>query len=37
MRGGSVSNGTLAALHDAGLNASFIEGGIEAWRKTRQG
>ena len=37
MRGGSVSKGTLAALHDAGLNASFIEGGIEAWRKTRQG
>lgn len=37
MRGGSVSKGTLAALHDAGLKASFIEGGIEAWKKEQQG
>ncbi len=36
MRGGSVSKSTLASLRDAGLDASFIEGGIEAWRKERQ-
>lgn len=36
MRGGSVSRGTLAALRDAGVDASFIEGGIEAWKKERQ-
>lgn len=35
MRGGSVSKNTLAALRNAGLRASFIEGGIEAWKKER--
>jgi len=32
VRGGSVSNGVVDALHAEGLNACFIEGGIEAWK-----
>jgi len=32
VRGGSVSNGVVDALHAAGLNACFIEGGIEGWK-----
>jgi rhodanese-related sulfurtransferase len=32
VRGGSVSNGVVDALHAQGLNACFIEGGIEGWK-----
>lgn len=32
VRGGSVSNSVVDALHAEGLNASFIEGGIEGWK-----
>jgi rhodanese-related sulfurtransferase len=32
VRGGSVSNGVVDALHVDGLNACFIEGGIEGWK-----
>ena len=32
VRGGSVSNGVVDALHAEGLNACFIEGGIEGWK-----
>lgn len=32
VRGGSVSNGVVDALHADGLNACFIEGGIEGWK-----
>ncbi len=32
VRGGSVSNGVVDALHAEGLNACFIEGGIEDWK-----
>jgi rhodanese-related sulfurtransferase len=31
-RGGSVSNGVVDKLHAEGLNACFIEGGIEGWK-----
>jgi rhodanese-related sulfurtransferase len=31
-RGGSVSNSVVDALHAEGLNACFIEGGIEGWK-----
>lgn len=31
VRGGSVSNGVVDALQAQGLNACFIEGGIEGW------
>lgn len=31
-RGGSVSNGVVDTLHAEGLNACFIEGGIEGWK-----
>ena len=36
-RGGSVSKSTLATLRESNHDAVFIEGGIEAWKKTRQG
>lgn len=32
VRGGSVSNGVVDALRAEGLNACFIEGGIEGWK-----
>jgi rhodanese-related sulfurtransferase len=32
VRGGSVSNGVVDTLHAAGLDACFIEGGIEGWK-----
>lgn len=32
VRGGSVSNGVVDALQARGLNARFIEGGIEGWK-----
>ncbi len=32
MRGGSVSNSVVDALQGHGLNARFIEGGIEGWK-----
>jgi len=32
VRGGSVSNGVVDALRARGLNARFIEGGIEGWK-----
>lgn len=32
VRGGSVSNGVVDTLHAEGLNACFIEGGIEGWK-----
>jgi len=32
MRGGSVSNGVVDALQAQGLNARFIEGGLEGWK-----
>jgi rhodanese-related sulfurtransferase len=32
VRGGSVSNGVVDALRARGLNACFIEGGIEGWK-----
>ena len=32
VRGGSVSNGVVDALQAKGLNARFIEGGIEGWK-----
>lgn len=32
VRGGSVSNGVVDALQAQGLNARFIEGGIEGWK-----
>lgn len=32
VRGGSVSNAVVDALQSRGLNARFIEGGIEGWK-----
>ena len=32
VRGGSVSNSVVDALQARGLNARFIEGGIEGWK-----
>ena len=32
VRGGSVSNAVVDALHSRGLEARFIEGGIEGWK-----
>lgn len=32
VRGGSVSNSVVDTLQDRGLNACFIEGGIEGWK-----
>ncbi len=32
VRGGSVSKGVVDTLHADGLNACFIEGGIEGWK-----
>jgi len=32
VRGGSVSNSVVDALHNKGLKAQFIEGGIEGWK-----
>lgn len=32
VRGGSVSNGVIDALHAKGLKARYIEGGIEGWK-----
>lgn len=32
VRGGSVSNSVVDALRAKGLNARFIEGGIEGWK-----
>lgn len=32
VRGGSVSRSVLDALVERGVNARFIEGGIEAWK-----
>lgn len=32
VRGGSVSNSVVDALQGRGLNARFIEGGIEGWK-----
>jgi len=32
VRGGSVSNGVVDALQAKGLDACFIEGGIEGWK-----
>lgn len=32
VRGGSVSNSVVDALQAKGLNACFIEGGIEGWK-----
>ena len=32
VRGSSVSNGVIDALHAKGLKARFIEGGIEGWK-----
>lgn len=33
VRGGSVSNAVVDALHAQGLSARFIEGGIESWKQ----
>jgi len=30
--GGAISNNTCSALHDAGFDARFLEGGINAWK-----
>ena len=35
-RGGSVSKAVLATLREAKHEATFIEGGIEAWKKMEQ-
>src|SRR5205814_5202915 len=32
VRGGEVSRGAAAALAEAGMSASYLEGGLEAWR-----
>ncbi|MHB1429183.1 MAG: rhodanese-like domain-containing protein [Rhodocyclaceae bacterium] len=32
VRGGTVSNGVVDALRAQGLDAGFIEGGIEGWK-----
>ncbi len=32
VRGGSVSNAVVDRLREQGVNARFIEGGIEAWK-----
>ena len=32
VRGGSVSNGTLDQLLAQGVNARYVEGGLEAWK-----
>jgi len=32
VRGGSVSNSVVDTLQAVGLNACFIEGGIEGWK-----
>ena len=32
VRGGSVSNSVVDALHAKGFKARFIEGGIEGWK-----
>lgn len=32
VRGGSVSNGVVDALQAQGLNARYVEGGIEGWK-----
>ncbi|MDD5388927.1 MAG: rhodanese-like domain-containing protein [Gallionellaceae bacterium] len=32
VRGGAVSNSVVDALQSRGLNARFIEGGIEGWK-----
>ncbi|MBI3563518.1 MAG: sulfurtransferase [Gammaproteobacteria bacterium] len=32
VRGGSVSNATVDQLRQQGIDAAFIEGGIEAWK-----
>ena len=32
VRGGGVSNSVVDALQAKGLNARFIEGGLEAWK-----
>lgn len=32
VRGGSVSNGVVDVLRAAGLDAGFIEGGIDVWK-----
>ena len=32
VRGGAVSNSVVDALQERGLNARFIEGGIEGWK-----
>jgi len=37
VRGGSVSKSTLGALKERGIEARFIEGGIEAWKAFTQG
>jgi len=34
VRGGSVSNSVVDALQAEGVNACFIEGGIEGWKAT---
>ncbi len=33
VRGGGVSNSVVDALQEHGLNARFIEGGIEGWKE----
>ena len=33
VRGGSVSNAVVDALRALGINARFIEGGIEGWKQ----
>ena len=37
VRGGSVSNSVVDTLQAKGLNARFIEGGIEGWKATGGG
>lgn len=32
VRGGSVSNGVVDALRAEGLDACFVEGGLEGWK-----
>lgn len=32
VRGGSVSKATLETLRTAGLNATYVEGGLAAWK-----
>ena len=32
VRGGSVSNAVVDQLRNQGINAAFIEGGIDAWK-----